>query len=145
MSICHFFANGRYLTLEGDSSYIHSLSFKCEGLTRWDPLQKCKNIMWSWWSDIRNEDRFIFFKSIYGLCRGENRYLLKSLWPIMLCPLSRKQMVRVSMHERMHLTHKKLVRWKWWPMLACYLLGLFAQCVTMEDFWTVKAHLCFVL
>lgn len=32
MYFVHVFSNGGYLTLEGDSSYSHSLSFKCEGL-----------------------------------------------------------------------------------------------------------------
>lgn len=77
---------------------------------------------------------------------GENRYLSTSLWPIMLFRSGRtggKQKGQILMHGRMHPSFQRVVRWRWWPVLALGTLhstwdaGGFTIC-------TVEAQLCFV-
>lgn len=147
---CHFFANGGYLTLEGDSSYIHSFSFKCEGLTNiWIFLLKCENKIVVLVTQQEMETR-LYFLTVCGLCRRESRYstcrrLCDQSCFAVVGGLMGKQTVWVLMHEQTHLSFERLVRWRWWPVLARYLLGLLARRGTSEDLQSVLwEQLCFV-
>lgn len=88
------------------------------------PLQKCIKKKKNHVFVVKQQEMetSLYFLNVRGLCCRENGRLRRRLWPIIAVaegPVGK----RVSMHERMRLSVERLVRWRWWPVLAPLYAG----------------------